>query len=191
MEKQDIKPFIDTMIKDTIYKISFVTGYSVKSMCEDFCNHVFKSGLGNELSPYFKRDITIDGMEFKGNKKAVKFEPISENSERISMKINSDAYEYAYHLSYAVGCSVAKIVGYAVEKCMRDFDYLSKYIDQFLCKSLNEEGKNSMKDIVDIVNEDFQEGYGAISLVMYIGDKYRRFNEGAERIIKDVDLIKS
>lgn len=181
MEKLDVKPFIDIAVKDTIYKISHVTGYSVKGICEDFCNYVFENGLGVELSPYFKRDLTIDGLEFKGNKKADKFDPISENSERISMMITDNAYEYAYNLSYAIGCSVAKIVGYAVEKCMNDFDFLNSYISQYLSKSLGKEQERLMSRVIEVTDEE----YGDILLILYIADEYRRFSVGVEGVFKD------
>lgn len=181
MGKLDVKPFIDIAVKDSIYKISHVTGYSVKGICEDLCNHVFENGLGIELSPYFKRDITIDGVEFKGNRKAEKFDPISENSERISLLINETAYEYAYNLSYAVGCSLAKIVGYAVEKCMRDFEFLNNYINQYLSKILGKEQVELVSRIIDTTDEE----YGDVLLLLYIADEYRRFSEGVEGVIED------
>lgn len=185
MEKKEVKPFIDTGVKDTIYKISFVTGYSVKSICEDLCNHAFKSRLGNELSPYFKRELTIDGMSFQANKKAEKFESTSKDIERISMTLNKNLYEYAYQLAYAMSCSVSKIVAYGVEKSMNDFNFLNSYINQFLSKNIDKERKDIMLKIVKTVNNESTEEYSMASLLLYIADEYRRFNEGVEGVLKD------
>jgi|GEM_PF-4066941 len=185
MEKKEVKPFIDTGVKDTIYKISFVTGYSVKSICEDLCNNAFKSRLGNELSPYFKRELIIDGMSFQANKKAEKFESASKEIERISMTLNKNLYEYAYQLAYAMGCSVAKIVAYGVERSMNDFNFLNRYINQFLSKNIDKERKDIMLKIVKTINNESTEEYSIASLLLYIADEYRRFNEGVESVLKD------
>lgn len=188
MEKREVKPFIDIDVKDTIYKLSFVTGYSVMSICEDLCNHAFRRGLGHELSPYFKRGIQIDGAIYQGNKKAKKFETSSPKIERISMKISNNAYEYAYNLSYAMGCSVAKIVAYAVEKSMNDFAFLDRYIIQFLSKRIDKERKDMMLKIVKAVNRNFvvDEEYSIVALLLYIADEYKRLSDGVEGVLKDV-----
>lgn len=187
MEKREVKPFIDTGIKDTIYKLSFITGYSVKSIAEDLCNQAFRSGLGRELAPYFKRGLQIDGSVFQGNKKAAKFESSSINIERISMKLSAGAYEYAYNLSYAMGCSVAKVVAYAVEKSMNDYAFLDRYIKQFLSKKIDKERKAMMLKIVRTVNKDYaEEELSIASLLLYIADEYRRFDEGVDGVLKDV-----
>lgn len=185
MEKREVKPFIDSGVKDTIYKISFVTGYSVKSICEDLCKHAFKSGLGCELSQYFKRGITIDGITFQLNKKAGKFEPVSKNIERISMTLNNNLYEYAYLLSYAMDCSVAKVVAYAVERSINDFNFLNRYINQFISKNVSKEHKDLILKIVKTVNKESSEEYNIASLLLYIADEYRRFSEGLEGVLKD------
>lgn len=186
MEKREVKPFIDTGIKDTIYKLSFVTGYSVKSICEDLCNHSVKKGLGQELSPYFKRGIQIDGAIYKGNKKSEKFEVVSQNIERVSMKVNNTVFEYVYNLSYAMGCSVAKVVAYAVEKAMNDFVFLDRYIKQFLSKKVEKERKDMMLKIVKTVNKDHsEENLTIASLLLYIADEYKRFGEGVDGVLED------
>ncbi|MFP7199666.1 hypothetical protein SFC08_01715 [Lysinibacillus halotolerans] len=188
MEKREVKPFIDIDVKDTIYKLSFVTGYSVMSICEDMCNQAFKKGLGHELSPFFKRGIQVDGAVYQGNKKAIKFETSSSKIERISMKVNNNAYEYAYNLSYAIGCSVAKIVAYAVEKSMNDFSFLDRYIRQFLSKQIDKERKDIMLKIVKTVNKYYaiDEEYSIAALLLYIADEYKRLSDGVEGVLKDV-----
>lgn len=188
MGKREVKPFIDIDVKDTVYKLSFVTGYSVMSICEDLCNHSFRKGIGHELSPYFKRGLSIDGAVFQGNKKAQKFESKSTNIERVSMKINNNAYEYAYNLSYAVGCSVAKIVAYAIEKSMNDFAFLERYIKQFLSKKIDKERKDIMLKVVKAVNKDYvgDEELSIAALLLYIADEYKRLSDGVEGVLKDV-----
>lgn len=186
MKKRGVKPFIETEIKDTIHKVSFVTGCSIKSICEDLCSHAFKSGLGSELSTYFKRDLYVDGKSYKGNENGSKFNVYTKDVERISMTINDTDYEYAYNLAYAMECSVAKIVAYALCKSMQDFEFLNTYIEQILSKSVSEERKDVLLDVVKNVNSaNFEEEYSITSLLLYIADEYRRLSDGIEAVLED------
>lgn len=189
MKKHEVKPFINTVIKDNIYRISDVTGYSVISICEDLCTHAIKSDLAKELSSYFKRSFVIDGMTFNANGSIKKFEPLSTDNERITMTLNREVYDYFYDLSYAIGCSVAKVVAYAVEKSMNDFDFLNRYIEQFLNKKVSKEVKGELLKIVKTVNKgNVDEEYNLVSLLLYIADEYRRFDEGVKGVLKDAYL---
>lgn len=186
MKKREVKPFIDTVIKDTILKISFVTSCSIKSICEDLCSHAFESGLGDELSAYFKRDLNVDGKLYEGNGSGTKFDPLTKDVERISMTLNNTNYDYAYRLAYAMECSVAKIVTYALTKSINDFDFLNSYIEQILRKNVDEERRNLLMDVVKNVNSaNFEEEYSIASLVLYIADEYRRFDDGIDSVLKD------
>ena len=190
MKKREVKPFVDTVIKDTINKISFVTGCSIKSICEDFCSHAFESGLGYELSAYFKRNLDIDGEHFEGNNMGFKFDPFTKDIERISMTLNNTNYDYAYRLAYAMECSVAKVVAYALGKSISDFDFLNSYIERILRKNVDEKRRSLLLDVVrDVNNTNYEEEYSIASLVLYIADEYRRFDDGIDSVLKDAYCI--
>lgn len=187
MKKREVKPFIDVEKKDTIYKLSFVTGISVMSICEDLCNHAFKKGIGNELSRYFIRDIQIDGHLFKGKEHAPKFEPKSKRLERVSMSLDKDSHSYAYDISCAMGCSVARVVAYSIEKSMNDFEYMDHYVEQFLVNKLDEERSSHILTVMKDLNQwNLEEEYSLTSLLFHIADNYRRFEDGIDGVLKDV-----
>lgn len=187
MGKKEVKPFIDIDVKDTIYKLCFISGYSVNGMCEDFCNNAFRKGLAQELSPYFKWGLQIDGAVFKGDKKAKRFVSSSDNLERISLKIDGKIHSYAYNLAYAMETSVAKIIAYGIEKSMNDYDFLDRYIKQFLRNKIDKERKDMILKLVRTINKDYtvDEELGMISLLLYIADEYKRLDEGIDGVLKD------
>ena len=186
MKKREVKPFVGSEVKDTILKISFITGCSIKGICEDLCSHAFKTGLGVELSPYFKRDLYIDGKSFNGNESGSKFNIYTKDAERISTTLNETDYEYAYNLAYAMECSVAKVVAYALEKSMKDFDFLNNYMEQILSKCVTKDRKDILLDVVKKVNDaNFEEEYTIVSLLLYIADEYRGLSDGIEGVLKD------
>lgn len=186
MNKRDVRPFVDSVTRDTLYKLSFVSGVSVKKLCEDMCNNAIKNGLSVELSPYFRREIQIDGAIYKGNRDADSFEYQSRNIERISFKLTPSAFDYVYELSKAMECSIAKVVGYAVEKSMSDYKFLDRYIKQFLSKKVDDDRMNILLGIVKTVNDgSVKEDYNVASLLLYIADEYRRLDIGLEGVIED------
>lgn len=188
MKKREVKPFLDVETKDNIYKLSFVIRKSVKGICEDFCKYAFKNGLGSELCKYFHRNVALDGTLFKGDPSNEKFEPLSDKIGRVSMTLDEDIHEYAYQLSYAMGCSVAKVVSYAIEKSMNDYDFLNWYAKEYLIKLLDTDKCNLIFMAVERYNEEKQEEYNLISLLLYITDEYKRLENGLESSIKELLL---
>lgn len=190
MGKRDVKPFIDTRTKETIYKLSYITGYSVKSICEDFCTRVLRrqEGTAKELSPYFKRSINIAGVVYSGNSK-LPFEQKKRSTERVSIHLDQQLHEYAYTLSYAIGCSVAKVAAYCIEKCMNDYDFLEKYVKGFLVKKMSEERKNLMTGVLSEVNKHLEEDHSITSLLLGILDELKEADESFEQTIDSVRVI--
>ena len=187
MENRDVKPFVDVKTKDFIYKLSFITGMSVKQICRDLYYRGIEDGLGMELSPCFKRDLHIDGYSFKGDRYAKKFEPYSSNIERIAMKINDKSYEYAYNLAFATGSSISKVVSYAIEKSMKDFEFLDQYIKQFLIENVDTDKRNILLEIVNVINKDYvEEDLTIASLLMHLTDEHRRLEDGITSVLNEV-----
>jgi len=187
MKKKDVKPFIESRTKETIYKISFITGYSVKSICEDFCIRVLrrKEATAKELSPYFKRSINVSGVDYDGGNKKL-FGRNTRTTERVSIQLNQEIHEYAYTLSYAVGCSVAKIISYCIEKCMNDYEFLEKYVTGYLIKKMDEERKNLMLGMLGKANDELDEEHNITALLLAVLDDYKEADESFENALVSV-----
>lgn len=186
MKKHDIRPFIDATIKDLIYKFSHTTGISILRICEDFCIHSLDNDIGNELSHYFKRDITINGVSYKGDRNAMKFEYQSNDIERITLQLDDKYYDFAHDLAYAMRTSLSKVVGYAIERSINDYEFLNQYVSEFLMENVSERKRDKLLQVVGKVNDENKEvEYNLASLVMYIADEYRRFGEGLDGVLND------
>lgn len=189
MSKRDVKPFIDVDVKDIIYRFSHVTSHSVKDILEDLCMNAIKNGIGEDLSPYFKRGIQVDGVIYQGSKNAIEFTYQSKNIERVSMQLNPTAYDYVYNLSYAMECSVAKIVSFTIEKSIGDFKFMERYAKQFLNKLVDDKRKEQLLKVVKEVNRiNDQEEYTLMSLLLYIADEYKRFDDGVASVLEDAGV---
>lgn len=189
MKKREVKPFINTVTKDAIQKLSFVTSISIKSIGNDLYKNSIRNGLVSELSSYFKRDIVIDGKVYKGSPDVEKFDPYSTEIERISISLNSSDYEYVSNLAFALDCSVSKVVSYCIEKSMGDYDFLNVYIKHFLSKKVDENKVETLMSIIQKFNNGNNDvDYNATSLLFYIIDEFRNVNIGIENILNEVVL---
>lgn len=184
-EKRDVKPFIASDVKDTIYKLSFVTNYSVKKITEDLCKNAIRKGIGKELSVYFKREVKLGGVVYEKNKKPEKFVVKSENTERISMLVNSRIYEYANTIAFGIGCSISKVIGYFVESSMNDYEFLDHYIKDYLSKKVDNNRADFLQQILTRVNKHNEENHNITSLLLYIVDEYKKPDESVEVSLRD------
>lgn len=183
MKKREVKPYINVITKKTIYKLSCATGYSIKKITRLACQNAIKNNISYELSPYFKRNIKLNGTVFKGNIDALEFNPISKQSERISMAINLNDYDYLYNLAYAMETTVSKVITYTVEKSMSDFNFLNKLIAKFFTEKLNEEKTKLLLEIIKEANHRNDYDFSLASLLLYIIDEYDDFKTGVDQLI--------
>lgn len=185
MEKRDVKPFVDTVLKDIITNISFLTGHSVKKIGEDLCKHAMEKNVGKDLAKHFKRGLIISGVRYEGLKAPIKFERKPGEVERLSLSVDNQIYEYAYNLSYAIGCSVAKVFAYFIESSMNDISFLDSYIINVLSKNIPQSRKELLRKIVSDINKNYSsENNNVSSLLLYIVDQYK---QPGEKVAEAVD----
>jgi len=172
MQKKDVQPFIKTSTKDVIYKLSFITGYSVKQICEDLCVHTLrnKKKLAEQLSPYIKRNIKIENDVYTPNEKPLKHYPISGDLERVTIKLNLNSLDFAHSLAHSLGWSTAKVVAYCIKQSMNDFEYLNFYVMKFLEKKMDENRKEMINQIMKDINNELGEEHIVVSLLIGIVD---------------------
>lgn len=187
MQKRDIQPFISVTSKNIIYKLSFITGYSVKKICGELCTHSLRSKhLGEELQPYFKREIKIRDVVYQPSEKPLKQYRPSEDLERVTVKIGVPAYELVYSLAHALGWSVAKVVAYCIERSMNDFDFLDFYITKILSSKMDEKRKEMFLSMVGEANQQSDEDLTIASLLIGIVDEMKQAEESVTDAVSRV-----
>jgi len=188
MQKKDVQPFISVSTKDVIYKLSFITGHSVKQICQDLCVHTLrnKKKLGEELSPFLKREIKIGDALYAASKNPLKHYPITENVERVTVKISINSYEFAYSLAHALRWSVAKVVAYCIERSMKDFDYLNFYITKYLDSKMDENRKKMIELVMRDINKETEEEHSVASLLLGIVDELKEVDQNVTDAVSQV-----
>lgn len=188
MQIKDVQPFITVPTKNVIYKLSFITGYSVKQICQDLCVHTLrnKRKLGEELSPFLKRDIKMGETQFVAASKPLKHYPINESVERVTVKIGINSYEFAYSLAHALGWSVAKVVAYCIEQSMKDFEYLNFYITRYLDSKMDDNRKKMIEVVMNDINKESEEEHSVASLLLGVVDEIKEADQNVTDAVSQI-----
>lgn len=176
-KKRDVKPFINLELKDAIYRLSYITKTPVKDVCEQLClNAVDNEVIINDISHYFRRKVYIDSTFYMGHidNPRIYYKNQSIQTERISLRITNDLYEFIHSLSYALDCSLARATAILLEKGMQDIAFINRYINTYLTKTMDERSKKELQKILDYINGETEEGYSIASLLSYIVDEFKK-----------------
>lgn len=155
MKKKDVQPFISSTTKEVIYKLSFISGSSVKKICDDLCSRALRrKELINGLQPYFKREIIIGGVLYQPNPTPLDQYRPDEKLERITVKVSAQAYEFAYNLAHALNWSLAKVISFCIEHSMSDYDFLEFYTTNILNNKMDDKRKEALLTMMNDSNRD-------------------------------------
>lgn len=187
MRKRDVKPFISIETKNIIDKIAFLTGLSIKRICMDLCMHAVTNYAEEELVPYFKREIILNGKVYAAINKPQKFERKSGEIERVTMTFDESTHEYLHTLAYAIGTSIAKVVAYCIERSMSDTSFKTDYVAQSLLSRMCQNRVQLLKEILADINHDhLEDKHSMASLLMYIVDEIKEANQNFDMTVENV-----
>ena len=192
--KIEVKPFIDTEMKEIIYKLKFITKRSVNNICESLCTDVIHNNVVAELKKHFRRNVQINNISFEASNNPVPLEkPSKSKTERISLQLDERIFEVAYMLAFAIGCSVAKAVALLLKKSMDDKKIIAKYVDDFISEKLNRDEHKQLLTIADVISEDILEENWQVSheqittaLVFYVFRVVKDSEESVENALLEV-----
>lgn len=176
-KKHDIKPYINLELKDSIYRLSYITKTPVKDVCEQLClNAVNNEVIMNDLSRYFRRKVFIDSTLYRGHldNPRIYYKNQSIQTERISLRVTNGLHEFIHSLSYALDCSVARVTAIFLEKGMQDVTFINRYINTYITEIMDENRKKELQKIVDYINGETEEEHSVASLLSFIVDEFKK-----------------
>lgn len=182
---KDVQPFIKSSTKSAIYKLSYITGKTVKQICNELCQRMFndKKRLVEELSPYAKWDMKIEGITYTASATPIKTYPISGSLERVTIKVDPSSYSFANSLSHLLGWTVAKVVAYCIERAMNDFEFINQYITDLLEANTKSGQKNTLKGIMKDINEALDEEHSIPALLIGIADELKSIDQNYDEAL--------
>lgn len=171
---KEVQPFIKTMSKNVIYKMSHFTGRSVKQISRDLCLHALKDKdkLAEELLPYLKWSLRIENNVYSPNNEPIAHYPFTGiNLERVNVKIELSSFEFVRALAFSLAWSPAKVIAYCIERSMSDFNFLNQYIYEYLEVSMGENQKAIINVFMKEINKSLNEELSISAVVIDIMDE--------------------
>lgn len=93
-------------------------------------------------------------------------------TERITLRLTRNVYEIVYYLSYALDCSVSRVVSLLLERGMHDVRFVNQYINRYL-SSIDDSRKKELQKVLDYINGELEEEITLASLLSYIAAEFK------------------
>lgn len=186
-KKRDVKPMIKVELKDSIYRLSYITQTPVKDVCEAICrNAVNHNYVIEELSNYFRRNVRINNTLYLGHldNPRIHTKNMATKTERISLRLNNEMYEFVSTLAYSLDCSVSRVVAILLERGMHDITFINDYVNKYL-RTIDDQRKKELQKILDYINEGLEDKYSISSLLSHIVDEFKESTKSTKDAITD------
>lgn len=178
-----IKPYIEVDKKEILLKLNFLTGLTMKDICNDLLNHAVDSNYAIFLTPHFKRSAMINKIKFPAEANPVPFPELKNELTRINLQVDEKIHEYAHSLYFATDVSVPKILASMLNYSINDSKFFDNYVSNYLSSKIDEERKQILRSILMDVNEETDRKHNIGSLLFCIADEVKAFDETLEESI--------
>ena len=177
-KKRDINPTVSVELRDTIFRLSFITGRSVMHVAEEICVH----GIGNKaildhLSQNFRKDIRIDNTLYRGDETQLHVNRRINvgQTKRVSIRFNKRTYDAIHAISYALECTVSRACALLLDASVRDGDFINEFVRHYLEDNIDAERMQELRRVLKYinVNNPYNEEYSWASLLSYMMDEMK------------------
>ncbi|MDN4608650.1 hypothetical protein [Sporosarcina highlanderae] len=190
-KKRQVAPTISMELRDTIYRLNYITGIPVKDVCEAICH----SGLSSRkviehLSQYFRRDLYFGNTLYRGvPERPPQFRKIpAGKTGRVSTRLRARDYELLSALAYSLDCTPSRATAILLNAAIRDTDFLNSYIREYLRKELDERRMEELRKVLRYLrkNNPYDEDITWTHLLAYI---YHEVRDGAQSVAETVNTF--
>lgn len=186
MSTKLIKPYIEVDKKEIISKLNFLTGLTMKDICNDLLNHAVKSNYAMFLTPHFKRSVTINRLQFPAQNSPIPLPELKNELTRITLIVDEKIHEYANNLYYATDVSVPKILASMINYSLGDHKFFERYVMDYLSNKIGDERKKLLKSILRDINKEAEDHHHIGNLLFCIADELSEDGETIEDSIENV-----
>lgn len=153
-KKREVKPVLKMELKDSIYRLSYITYTPVKDVCARLCMYVIsdKQMIGH-YSQFFQREIRLENTLYFGhpsNKRITKRDP--GETSRVTVRFTQNEYDSIAILSYALDCTPSRTVAILLYAAMRNLKYVNRYVQEYLDGHLSENQMRELRGVLKYVN---------------------------------------
>lgn len=177
-KKRDVKPTISEQLRETVYRISYITNIPVKDIAETICNHGITSRkVMDNLSANFRRTVRLRNTLYMGvlERPSLQRKRFTGRTERISIRFQQDDYENITTLAFALDVTPSRATALLLDASIRDSDFINYYIRDYLKTQLNDHRMTELKKVLKYINKNnpYEEEISWGLLLAYIYDEVR------------------
>lgn len=187
-KKKEVKPTISVQLKDTIYRISYITNTPVKDIAESLCIHGISSKkVMDVLSWNLRRSIRLDNTMYMGDlsRPALQRMGPAGECERISVRFKQCDYENLSTLAFGLSVTPSRATALLLDASIRDRDFINSYFEGYLNKQLDDRRMAELKVVLKYLNENnpYEEEISWGMLLSYIMEEIR---DGASTVADSI-----
>ncbi|WP_318241686.1 hypothetical protein [Sporosarcina quadrami] len=177
-KKKEVKPTISIQLKDTIYRISYITNSPVKDVAESLCIHGMASKkVLDVLSWNLRRTIRLDNTMYIGDiarSSLQRMGPVGE-CERISVRFKQIDFENLSTLAFGLSVTPSRATALLLDASIRDRDFINSYFEGYLNKQLDDRRMAELKSVLKYLNENnpYEEEISWGMLLSYIVEEIK------------------
>lgn len=189
-KKRDVKPTISIHLKDTIYRISYITNTPVKDVAESLCIHGMASKkVMDVLSLNLRRSIRLGNTMYMGelSRPSLQRRGPAGECDRISFRLKQADYENLSTLAFGLAVTPSRAGALLLDASIRDKDFINSYFEGYLNKQLDDCRMAELKAVLKYLNKNnpYEEEISWGMLLAYIVDE---FKESAASVTESISL---
>lgn len=153
--KIDIKPTIPLLLKDSIYRLAYITNIPVKDVGEHLVIAAINDiDIISSISNFFQRDIRINSTLYFGNSANpnVKKRSAPGTCDRISLRLTQNTNNVIEALAYALRCTPTRACAILVENGMHDFTIVNNFVRDYLMAGLDKRRLSELQKVLSYIN---------------------------------------
>lgn len=172
-KKKDVKPTLSFELKDTIYRLSYITYTPVKNIGEALCiDAMYNQKIITSLASHFKRNIKIGNTMYIGNRDSNQIpKRLPAPTDKITIRFKQAHFDFIYDLAYALNVSPSRVVAILLQYAMSDMATVNRFIVSYLEHELTTNQLKELKEVLRYINQNSQHHHSWYAFLSAIVDE--------------------
>lgn len=182
-KKRKISPTIDIHLKESIYRLAYISDTPVKDIGEAICDcGLLSKQVIEHLSVNFKRPVRLMNTLYLGDLNRPSVQKRSTGStDRITIRFPQHTYENLTALAYALDVTPSRACALLLDASIHTSDFLNGFFKDYLHIHLADKRMKELTKVMSFINENnpYEE---EISWHLLLSNIYEEFMTGANTI---------
>jgi len=190
-KKIDLKPSIDSTLKESIARISYITDTPIKDVAATLIHQgLLSRKILDQLSVHFRRPLRINNTIFTGDLERISLRTTRAKDPlvRVTTRISKHTYENLSSLAYSLDVEPGRAAALLLSTAIRDSELVNIYIRNYVKDHLDERRMAELKKVLRYINYNnpYEE---KVSWFVFLSDIYNQLKTGKSSLAETADLF--